>query len=58
MNIEIFYENERRRVAKNFSKSKHKGFEDKEDLANWFVDELKKDNSQCHYCETTINLII
>lgn len=58
MSLEKFYKNERTRVAGNFNKAKHKGFVDKHDFANWFVQELKSNNCQCFYCETSIHEIV
>ncbi len=58
MNLESFYEAERIRVAKNYKKTKHQGFTDKNDLANWFVVELIRNNCTCYYCETAIHDIV
>ena len=55
MDIKLFYENESVRVAQNFNKAKHKGFADKNDLASWFVNQLKENNCTCYYCETSIH---
>jgi len=41
MSVELFYNSERTRVSKLFNKNKHKGFKDKSDLADWFVQKLK-----------------
>lgn len=55
MNLEYFYKAEAERVANNFNKSKHKGFENKHEFAGWFVNQLKQNNCQCYYCETSIH---
>jgi hypothetical protein len=45
---------ERKRVLKLFS-SKHKAdFEDRTEFADWFVEQLEKQNFACYYCETPI----
>lgn len=58
MSLEKFYETERLRVSNNFNKAKHKGFNNKYDFADWFVNELKNNDCKCHYCETTIQDIV
>jgi hypothetical protein len=46
---------EKIRVANNYNRAKHKGFTDKYDFADWFVNQLKENNCECHYCGTSIH---
>lgn len=55
MDIEKYYTGEWARVSNNYTKSKHKGFKDKNDLADWFVEQLKEYNCKCYYCNTSIH---
>lgn len=55
MGVENYYQIEKIRVARNYNKTKHKGFVDKYDFAEWFVSQLKANNCQCYYCETSIH---
>lgn len=50
-----YFENEHKRVVKIYNKSKHLGFKNKLDLADWFVSELKKNSCKCYYCGTSIH---
>ena len=52
---EIYLETEFERVKLLYTKKKHqKGFKNKDGLAKWFTDALKKQDFTCHYCETSI----
>ena len=55
MDLELYYQTEWIRVAKNFNRAKHKGFKDKEDFADWYINQLKANNCECHYCKTSIH---
>lgn len=55
MNIELYYQEQHRRVEKLFNKTKHYNFEDKKGLADWYVEQLKINECKCYYCETSIH---
>jgi hypothetical protein len=55
IDYESYYTQERKRVAKNYNKAKHKGIDNRNDFADWFIGQLKAHNCQCHYCETSIH---
>ncbi len=56
MKIPIDMKEERKRVEKLFSTKHRKGdFANKTDFADWFLESLKKNESKCYYCETSIN---
>ena len=55
MNLHLYCEQEKIRVANNYNKAKHRGFINKYDFAEWFVNQLKASNYQCYYCETSIH---
>ena len=58
MSLQQYYDNEYKRVLKNYNKSKHLGFKNNCEYAKWFVEHLKVNNCKCYYCETSIHNII
>lgn len=54
MELLKYYNQQAERVSNNYSKSKHKGFNSKFDLSEWFIQELKKNDCKCYYCKTSI----
>ncbi|SHE46233.1 hypothetical protein [Pedobacter caeni] len=57
IDLESYYRIEKLRVAKNYNRAKHRGFTDKNDFADWFIDQLEAYNCKCFYCETSIHEI-
>jgi len=55
MDLDLYYQKESHRVAKNFNRAKHKGFKDKDEFSGWFINQLKANNCRCYYCETSIH---
>lgn len=55
--LNTYHEQEVLRVGSLYC-SKHKpGFANKQALQSWFLDQLKKQNYRCYYCETSIFII-
>lgn len=54
-----YLERELQRVRQNvFKTSKHlKGFDSRDTLAQWWLDQLKKQQGCCNYCQTPIRMI-
>jgi len=55
MSNKEYFVKERLRALNNYSSSKHKGFSDRNDFADWFVLQLKEHGCKCYYCETSIH---
>ncbi len=57
---EAYLADERKRVIKLFSRSKHGlagGFIDASALADWWINQLNRQDGRCAYCETQIRAI-
>ena len=50
-----YFEEQRERVKnKLYSKQKHSAFGNASELANWYIEQLKKHDCKCYYCKTSI----
>ncbi len=58
MDLELYYKEQYKRVEKLYNKAKHSNFVNKKGLADWYVNQLKKYNCKCYYCETSIHDIV
>jgi 5-methylcytosine-specific restriction endonuclease McrA len=52
--IKEFIETEKIRVGKLYSKKHKQGFLTKSSFTEWFINQFKKQNYKCFYCETSI----
>lgn len=52
---EKYIEEERKRVKRLYNRSKHKGFSSGDDLADWYVEQLRKYKCRCYFCEVSIH---
>lgn len=55
MDQQAYFDKEWKRVRNLYSKAKHSPFGDATGLAHWFVAQLKDNDCQCYYCETSIH---
>jgi len=55
---DLYILEQRKRVEKLYNKEKHSNFTNKNGLADWYANELKKNNCKCYYCETSIHDIV
>ena len=52
---EQFINQEIQRILGRFNRAKHApGFESKSDLSNWYGNQLRQQDCECYYCETSI----
>lgn len=55
MDLDSYYEEQRKRVRKIYNGKKHSVFNNKDVFANWYVEQLKSYKCECYYCETSIH---
>ncbi|MFC7772478.1 hypothetical protein [Flavobacterium sp. GCM10027622] len=55
MDLNEYYEEQRKRVRKIYNGKKHFSYNNRDAFANWYVEQLKKYECRCYYCETSIH---
>lgn len=55
MNLDLYFEEQRKRVRKIYNGKKHFAFINRDVFADWYVQQLKKNECECYYCETSIH---
>ena len=55
MDLNVYYEEQRKRAEKLYNGKKHSNFTDRKKFANWYVEQLKEYKCKCYYCETSIH---
>ncbi len=58
MNLDLYFEEQRKRVEKLYNGKKHSNFRNRKKFAIWYVEQLKKYECKCYYCETSIHDIV
>ncbi|TCC92414.1 hypothetical protein EZ428_11890 [Pedobacter frigiditerrae] len=54
MDFNQFLEQEKERVLKLYTVNHKPGFSTKQELSDWYLSQIQKQNYNCYYCETSI----